>query len=147
MIIVALVVVGVVIFTNGGDDTNTNNANTSNANGATEDDDAMMEDKNTNEVMEEETGETKTFTLTGEPYTFSQDEIRVNVGDTVTINFSSTEGNHDWVLDEFNAATDEVSEGESDSVTFVADQAGTFEFYCSVEDHRANGMVGTLIVE
>jgi len=32
-------------------------------------------------------------------------------------------------------------------VTFVADKAGEYEFYCSVGQHRANGMVGKLIVK
>ena len=80
-------------------------------------------------------------------YGYSMDEIRVNQGDTVTINLTSSEGLHDWVVDEFNAATAIISGSESSSVTFVADQAGTFEFYCSVGNHRAQGMVGTLVVE
>ena len=33
------------------------------------------------------------------------------------------------------------------SVTFIADQEGSFEYYCSVGNHREEGMVGTLIVE
>lgn len=33
------------------------------------------------------------------------------------------------------------------SVTFVADTLGTFEYYCSVGNHRAQGMVGNLVVE
>jgi len=31
-------------------------------------------------------------------------------------------------------------------VEFVADQTGTFEYYCNMPGHRANGHVGTLIV-
>jgi plastocyanin len=85
--------------------------------------------------------------LTGKPFEFSQTEIRVQQGDRVRINFESTEGLHDWVVDEFNAATDQVMPGTPTSVEFVADQAGEFEYYCSVGQHRENGMVGTLIVE
>lgn len=86
--------------------------------------------------------------LTGEPFAFSQEEIRVNEGDTVTINFESTLGTHDWRVDEFDAATEIVTEADGvTSVTFVADQAGEFEYYCSVGNHRAMGMVGMLIVE
>lgn len=33
------------------------------------------------------------------------------------------------------------------SVTFVADETGTFEYYCSVGNHRGQGMIGKLIVE
>jgi uncharacterized cupredoxin-like copper-binding protein len=32
-------------------------------------------------------------------------------------------------------------------VQFVADKTGTFEFYCSVGNHRQMGMVGTLVVQ
>lgn len=89
----------------------------------------------------------KVFNVAGVNYEFDISEITVQEGDTVTINFTSTEGFHDWVVDEFDAATAQVSAGNSSSVTFVADAAGTYEFYCSVGSHRAQGMVGTLVVE
>lgn len=92
-------------------------------------------------------GETKEFNLTGANFKFSVTEIRVNKGDTVKINFTSNDMMHDFVVDEFNARTKVVPSGQSDSVTFVADKSGEFEYYCSVGQHRANGMVGTLIVE
>lgn len=85
--------------------------------------------------------------LTGHNFAFDQKEIRVKKGDTVVVNFTSTDGFHDFKIDEFNAATARVSTGQTSSVTFVADKAGSFEYYCSVGSHRAMGMVGTLIVE
>lgn len=88
-----------------------------------------------------------TVNITGKSFEFSQSEIRVQEGQTVTVNFTSTGGLHDWVVDEFDAATGKVSTDGSTSVTFVADKAGTYEYYCSVGNHRAQGMVGTLIVE
>jgi plastocyanin len=87
------------------------------------------------------------FTVTGSNFEYDLSEIRVQVGDTVTINFESEAGFHDWVVDEFNAATDKVRPGTPTSVTFVASRAGTYEYYCSIGSHRANGMVGNLIVE
>lgn len=75
------------------------------------------------------------------------EQIRVEQGDTVTINLTNSEGYHDWVVDEFDAATEKINVGETTSVTFVADEAGTFEYYCSVGNHREQGMVGTLVVE
>lgn len=89
----------------------------------------------------------KVFEVTGKNFSFSTSEIRVKKGDTVVINFESTDGFHDWVLDEFNARTSKVQPGTPTSVTFVAEEAGTFEYYCSVGNHRQQGMVGTLIVE
>lgn len=94
----------------------------------------------------------KTFVITGTNLRFFMDgvespELRVKQGDKVRIEFTSTEGFHDWVLDEFNAATGGVGPGASTSVEFVADKKGTFEYYCSVGEHRANGMKGMFVVE
>jgi plastocyanin len=96
-------------------------------------------------VTAEESG--VAFDVTGMNFEFSVKEIKVKEGDTVTINFASTGGVHDWVVDEFNANTEQVNTGKSSSVTFVADKAGEYEFYCSVGTHRQMGMVGKLIVE
>lgn len=89
----------------------------------------------------------KTFDITGKSFEFSRKEIRVKRGDKVTINFESTGGLHDLTIDEFKAHTQQVQPGTKTSTTFVADKTGTFEYYCSVGEHRARGMVGKLIVE
>lgn len=90
---------------------------------------------------------TKAFTVTGGNFSFDVKEMKVKKGDTVTITFKNAEGFHDWKVDEFNAATKQLQAGTEETITFVADKAGTFEYYCSVGQHRANGMVGNLIVE
>lgn len=92
-------------------------------------------------------GAAKSFDVDSFSFGYSMDTITVSEGDTVTINLTNSDGFHDWVVDEFDAATEKISAGGSTSVTFVADKAGSYEFYCSVGSHRANGMVGTLIVE
>ena len=85
--------------------------------------------------------------VVGKPFAFTPKEIRVKQGQTVQINFTNEQGTHDLVLDEFGARTPVIQTGQKASVTFVADKKGTFEYYCSVGDHRARGMVGKLIVE
>ena len=90
---------------------------------------------------------TKVFNVTAKNFTFSITEIKVKKGDRVTVNFSSTDGYHDWVVDEFKAFTQKVQTGGSASVTFTADKTGIYEYYCSIGSHRKMGMVGTLIVE
>ncbi|MBI2050483.1 MAG: cupredoxin domain-containing protein [Parcubacteria group bacterium] len=92
-------------------------------------------------------GQAQSFDLTAKNFEFSLKEIRVKKGDTVAINVTSAEGFHDWTVDAFDAATERVNAGQSSSVVFVADQAGEFEYYCSVGSHRSLGMVGMLIVE
>jgi plastocyanin len=89
----------------------------------------------------------KTFTVSGSNFAFDVKEMKVKKGDTVTVTFKNVDGMHDWKLDEFNAATQQIQAGAEETITFVADTAGTFEYYCSVGKHRANGMVGKFIVE
>ncbi len=92
------------------------------------------------------TAEGREFFLDGQGD--SNPDIVVQQGDTVEVTFCVTGGTHDWVVDEFDAATDVISAGdECSTVEFVADQVGEFEYYCSIGNHRAEGMVGTLIVE
>lgn len=88
-----------------------------------------------------------TFTVNGGNFYFTPKTITVQKGDTVTINFKNDGGFHDFKIDEFNVATKQINGGQTDSVTFVADKVGTFEYYCSVGTHRQMGMVGTLTVK
>jgi plastocyanin len=89
----------------------------------------------------------KTFEITGKNFEFSLKEIRVKKGDKVKIVFNDEQGFHDWVLDEFNARTPQLQSPNTASVEFVADKTGTFEYYCSVGQHRQMGMKGNLVVE
>lgn len=92
-------------------------------------------------------GEIKEFTISARDFEFDMAEMRVNVGDTVRITLVNEEGMHDWVIDEFDARTEILQTGEEETIEFVADTPGTFEYYCSVMSHRQMGMVGSLIVE
>lgn len=107
---------------------------------------AMMDEETEDKVMETE--EIKTFEIGTGMFYFTETELRVKEGDTVKIVIRNEGGMHDWNLDEFNASTAVVTNiGETAEVVFVADKAGTFEYYCSIPTHRENGMVGNLIVE
>lgn len=90
--------------------------------------------------------EVKEFTVTGENFKFSPTEITVNRGERVRLTFRSVGGTHDWRLDEFNAATNVLPANQEQTIEFTADQSGTFEYYCSVGNHRAMGMVGNFTV-
>lgn len=89
----------------------------------------------------------KEFTIDGSNYSFSLKEMRVKRGDTVKIVFNNKDGFHDFTLDEFNVKTKQISAGANETVTFVAEKVGSFEYYCSVGQHRKNGMKGNFIVE
>lgn len=103
---------------------------------------------NVDPIENEASMSAKVFDLEGFNFWYSQNTITVTQWDTVTINLTSTEWYHDRVVDEFNAATDALQAGESAvSVTFVADKAWTFTYYCSIGSHRAMWMIGLLTVE
>lgn len=94
------------------------------------------------------TSEVKELTLTASEFKYSQTEIRVKKGDTVKIVLTNDgQMPHDWKVDELNAKTKIINGGQTDTVQFTADKAGTFEYYCSVGQHRQLGMVGKLVVE
>ena len=92
-------------------------------------------------------GEVKVLELEGESFYYKPNEIRVKKGEKVKVVLNSVSMMHDFVIDELNVRTPIVKSGESGTVEFTADQVGTFEYYCSVGQHRANGQVGKLIVE
>lgn len=73
--------------------------------------------------------------------------ITVQEGQLVRINFESVDGFHDVVIDELSAASAQVQTGGVTFVEFVADETGTFDYYCSVGTHRERGMVGQIVVE
>ena len=89
----------------------------------------------------------KEFTVIGSNFTFTPNTITVNKGDTVKITFQAVSGFHDLTLDEFAVATKQLQAGESETIQFVADKTGSFEYYCSVGNHRAMGMKGMLTVK
>ena len=92
-------------------------------------------------------GSVKEFTVVATPFKFDIAEIKVKKGDKVKVVFKNDKGTHDWVIDEFNIRTKVLEAGQTDTVEFIADKSGSFEYYCSVDNHRQMGMVGKLIVE
>ncbi len=92
-------------------------------------------------------GGQKEFSVTGSNFQFVPSELRVKKGDKVKITLVNSGGRHHLVVDGYNVSTQVIQGGASDSVSFVADKAGTFEYFCSVANHRQMGMRGNLIVE
>ena len=92
-------------------------------------------------------GPVKEFMVNGTNFAFDPKIITVKKGDTIKITFKDTDGAHNLVINGYNVSTNVIGEGSQDTIQFVADKAGTFEYYCSVGGHREAGMVGTLTVE
>lgn len=120
-------------------------------------DEAMMdgEESADGEAMEGEAmmdGEVTKMTLDSFGFGYSEETITAAPGETIELTLTNSQGMHDWVIDEIEGAKTEVIEqGETDTITFTipedAEPGTEYEYYCSVGNHREQGMVGTLIVE
>ncbi|MDP2656126.1 MAG: cupredoxin domain-containing protein [bacterium] len=107
----------------------------------------IMTDGNSDETMISDESNVQIINVIAANFSFTQNEIRVKKGDTVRINLINNEGTHDFLLDEFSVKIPRLQSGETKNAEFTVDKTGTFEYYCSVGNHRALGMKGTLIVE
>lgn len=83
-------------------------------------------------------------------YKFSQDKIIVKAGQRVTLKLDNLEGFHDLVIDELGVVSDQIAAGAQTEVSFVVPENAvgqSYEFYCSVGNHRQLGMIGLLQIE
>ncbi len=83
----------------------------------------------------------------GSNFKFNPSTITVKKGQKTKIVFKNVQGMHDFRVDELDISSNVIKTGQEESVEFTADKAGTFEYYCSVGQHRQMGMKGTLTVE
>lgn len=119
-----------------GNDTNKNNSAANNS--------AATNNSATNSASNSATTpETKEFTIKATNFEFDQKELTVNKGDTVKITLVNDSGMHGLEIPDYDV---NVKGGET--VEFVADQAGTFDFHCSVMCGSGHAsMTGKLIVQ
>ena len=142
--VIIVVVIGAVILFSG----NTTQApNVHTTGGDVSNTQPVLPENGSVEPLVQDTSVVREFTVEGSPFKFSVTEMRVKLGETVKVIFKNVEGKHDWRVDEFGVATKIINAGEEDTVEFVVNKTGSFEYYCSVGEHRKLGMVGTLIVE
>jgi nitrite reductase (NO-forming) len=74
-------------------------------------------------------------------------DLKAGLGDTVKIHLSSGEGAmHNLYIDELNVQSEDFLGQDTVTVEFVADNEGTFTYYCAVPGHVQAGMYGTFIV-
>lgn len=119
------------------------------ANPAADDTDSMVDE----DMMAEEAGDQMAadYTLDMTNFAYSVTEMSAAPGETLTVLLNSEEGFHDLVIDELNVASEQINAGDQTTVEITipedAESGTTYEYYCSVGNHRAMGMVGTLTVE
>lgn len=92
-------------------------------------------------------GNVREFNILGSNYMFSPGVMNAKKGETIRIVFHNIEGLHDFKIDELGVYTEFLEENGTQTVEFEASKVGAFEYYCSVSNHRAMGMVGKLNIE
>ncbi|MGB1696813.1 MAG: plastocyanin/azurin family copper-binding protein [Thermoplasmatota archaeon] len=111
-----------------------------------------------NDTMEPDTGGAEVAlsiaavrALPTDTHAFDKATLAVNQGDVVTLTFSNDDVlpivNHDWYLEVLDVGTAVIGSGETDTITFTVDlEPGEYVFYCTVGNHRGDGMEGMLVV-
>ena len=72
---------------------------------------------------------------------------QINVGDKVKLIITDTSGVHGFALPDFGVDSGAMSPGDTKTMEFTADKAGSFQYFCNIpcgEGHRS--MRGTLTV-
>jgi heme/copper-type cytochrome/quinol oxidase subunit 2 len=73
----------------------------------------------------------RTFRMEARQFAYSPSELKVNQGDTVTIQLVSTDVVHGLYVDSYDVSI-EADPGQTKSLTFTADKPGSFRFRCNV---------------
>ena len=100
------------------------------------------------EVEGEPENEEEEITIKMSEYMYSPAVVTIDSGDSYNLklkNFGFT--NHNFVIDELDIYSTTVSPGKEEVISITVDEPGEYTFYCSISDHRDNGMEGVLIVK
>jgi heme/copper-type cytochrome/quinol oxidase subunit 2 len=73
----------------------------------------------------------RTFQVEARQFAYSPAELKVNQGDTVTIQLLSTDVVHGLYVDGYGISV-EADPGQTTTITFVADKPGSFRFRCNI---------------
>ena len=71
------------------------------------------------------------FRIDARQFAYYPSELRVNAGDTVTLQLVSTDVVHGLYVDGYDISV-EADPGQTATLTFVADKPGSFRFRCNV---------------
>lgn len=96
------------------------------------------------EAMEE----VREVTVEGDEYAFAPTSLTFSSGERVRLTFNNVgRFSHNLTVEGLGVATKTIPGGQSDTVEFTVEEAGSYTYYCSVGNHRAQGMEGDLSAE
>lgn len=73
----------------------------------------------------------RTFRIDAHQFAYSPSELKVNAGDKVNIELVSNDVVHGLYVDGYNISV-EADPGQTATLSFIADKAGSFRFRCNV---------------
>jgi len=80
-------------------------------------------------------------------FTFDPATLTAKVGQPINVTMKNGGAlEHTFLIDELGVNSGTVASGQSGTVSFTPDTAGTYTFYCNVPGHQVGGMIGTLTV-
>jgi len=98
-------------------------------------------------AAQEQGGQVREFSVTGDHYAFSPASIPVNRNDLVKVTFTAKDMPHSFTIDGPYRISKRSNAGQSVTFEFRADQPGNFTIYCALsQDPKCSDMKGTLQV-
>lgn len=92
-------------------------------------------------------GDEQTITMEAGAFYFKPAVITAKKGQKVKIVFNSKDMVHNFNVDELGVKGPTVKSGDTSTFEFTPEKTGTFEYYCSIGQHRAKGQVGKITIE
>ena len=85
-------------------------------------------------------------TLSATDIAYDIDNINASIGQIVNVEFVNKGAlEHNFIIDEFSI-DNLLQSGESSTISFTPEKAGTYEYYCNLAGHLEAGMKGTVTV-
>ncbi len=103
-------------------------------------------DQTDDKITSDQGGQAREIKVEAFSYGFNPNKIEVSKGEKVKLVVTNTGGMHDFVAKDLGISEDLSTSGPT-TIEFTPDKAGTFEFICSIGNHAAQGMKGTIVVK
>lgn len=99
-------------------------------------------------VPEGEAVEVREIVVKGDEYSFSPSSLTLRAGEKIKLIFNNVGSlPHNFTIEGLGVTTKTIGGGKSDRIEFTVEKSGTYATFCSVGNHRAQGMEGALEVE